>query len=77
MVPQNFVKFYFFFIFAYPEIFRTGYFHDKTKIFKENLRVDHYLLLKYCRKQCTLLPPPTWAKSLTKFYPTMQDFDVF
>ena len=26
----------------------TGYFHEKTKIFKENLRVDHYLLLKYC-----------------------------
>ena len=24
----------------------TGYFHVKTKIFKENLRVD-YLLLKY------------------------------
>ena len=24
----------------------TGYFHDKTKISKENLRVDYYLLLK-------------------------------
>ena len=24
----------------------TGYFHDKTKISKENLRVDFYLLLK-------------------------------
>ena len=25
----------------------TGYFHVKTKIFKENLRVDYYLVLKY------------------------------
>ena len=25
----------------------TGYFHVKTKISKENLRVDCYLLLKY------------------------------
>ena len=24
----------------------TGYFHDKTKISKENLRVDYYLQLK-------------------------------
>ena len=23
----------------------TGYFHDKSKIFNENLRVDYYLLL--------------------------------
>ena len=29
----------------------TGYFQDKTKILKENLRVDYYLLLKYCRRQ--------------------------
>ena len=44
----------------------TGYFHDKTKIFKENLRADYYLLLnlKYCRRQCALLTP-TWTKSLT------------
>ena len=40
----------------------TGYFHDKTKICKENFRVDYYLLLKYCTRQCTLLPP-TWTKS--------------
>ena len=33
----------------------TGCFHDKTIIFKENFRVDCYLLLKYSRKQCTLL----------------------
>ena len=42
----------------------TGYFHDKTKIFKKNLRVDYYLLLKCSKKQCSLLPP-TWTKSLT------------
>ena len=51
----------------------TGCFHDKTKISMENLRLDGYLLLKYRRRQCTLLPP-TWAKSLTKFNPKMQDF---
>ena len=51
----------------------TGCFHDKTTISKENIRLDCYLLLKYCRKQCTLLPP-TWAKSLTKFNLKMQDF---
>ena len=41
-----------------------GYLHDKTKISKENLRVDYYLLLKYCRRQYALLPP-TWTKSPT------------
>ena len=51
----------------------TGSFHDKTIISKENIRLDCYLLLKYCRRQCTLLPP-TWPKSLTKFNPKMQDF---
>ena len=42
----------------------TGYFHDKTKISKENLRVSFHLLLKCCTKQFTLLPP-TWTKSRT------------
>ena len=42
----------------------TGYFRDKTIISKENLRVDYYVLLKCCTRQCTLLPP-TWTKSLT------------
>ena len=42
----------------------TGYFHDKTKVPKENLQVDYHLLLKCCKRQCTLLPP-TWTKSLT------------
>ena len=36
----------------------TGYFHDKTKISKENLRVDYYLLLKCSTRQCALLPLP-------------------
>ena len=51
----------------------TGGFHDKTIIGKKNFRLDCYLLLKYCRRQCSLLPP-TWTKSLTKFNPQMQDF---
>ena len=42
----------------------TGWLYDKTKILKENFRVDYYLLLKYCRRQCALLTP-TWTKSLT------------
>ena len=54
----------------------TGYFHDKTKISQKNLRVDHYLQLKYCRRQCTLLSV-TWAKSLTKFNSEILDFRVF
>ena len=51
----------------------TRCFHDKTIIFKKNIRLDRYLLLKYSRRQCTLLPP-TWAKSHTKFNSKMQDF---
>ena len=50
---------------------KTGYFHHKTKMSKENLRV-YYLLLKYCRRQCALLPP-NWAKSLTVFSTKMQN----
>ena len=50
----------------------TGCFHDKKIISKKNIRLDCYLLLKYCRRQCTLLPP-IWAKSLKKFNPKMQD----
>ena len=36
----------------------TGYFYDKTKISKENFRVDYYLPLKYCRRLllCFSLP---------------------
>ena len=51
----------------------TSYFHDKTKIYKENLGVDYYLLLIYCTRQCTLLSH-TWAKRLTKFNTKMLDF---
>ena len=29
----------------------TGCFYDKAKISKESIRVDCYLMLKYCRKQ--------------------------
>ena len=51
----------------------TGYFNDKTKIYKENLRVDYYLQLKLCRRKCILLPP-TCAKSFSKFNTKIQDF---
>ena len=51
----------------------TGCIQDKTIISNENNRLDCYLLLKYCIRQCTLFPP-TWAKSLTKFNLKMQDF---
>ena len=51
----------------------TGYFHDKTKVSEENLRVDYYLLLKCCQRQCTLLLP-TWISHLQlKFNSKMQD----
>ena len=52
----------------------TAYSYDKTKISKENLRVNYYLLLKHCTRQCTLLSPIR-AKSLTKFNPKMPDFN--
>ena len=42
----------------------TGTRHAKTKISKENLQEDYYLLLKYCRRQGALLLP-TRTKSLT------------
>ena len=45
--------------------FTTGYFYDKTKISKENLGLDYYLLLKYWTRQGTL--NLNWDKSLTKF----------
>ena len=51
----------------------TGCFYDKTIISKKNILLDCCLLLKYCRRLYTLLPP-AWAKSLTKFNPKMQDF---
>ena len=36
---------------------RTGYFQKKTKIFKKNLRLDHYLLLKISQKVMYLVSP--------------------
>ena len=51
----------------------TGCFHDLIIISKKIFDRIVYLLLKYCRRQCTLFPP-SWAKSLTKFNPKMQDF---
>ena len=48
-------------------------FMTKQESLQEDLRVDYYLLLKYCRRQCILLPT-TWAKSLTEFNAKMQDF---
>ena len=38
-------------------------FMTKQKSFKENLRVDYHLLLRYCRRQCAILSP-TSTKSL-------------
>ena len=40
---------------------------------KENLRVDYYLLLKYCRRQCALLPLHGLNHLQLKFYTVMQD----
>ena len=48
----------------------TGCFYDKTIISMKNYRVDWYSLLKYCRRQCTLLSL-TWTNSLN---PKMQGF---
>ena len=53
----------------------TGYFHDKTKISKKNLRVDYYLLLKCSKKQCTLLPLPGPNHLQLKFNKRMQDVE--
>ena len=51
----------------------AGCFYDKTKISKENLRLD--LLLKYCRRQRTLLLS-TWAKLLANFNPKCELLNV-
>ena len=45
-----------------------GYFHDKTIISEEYVSVEYYLLLKYCRRQCTLLSP-IWANHLQNLKP--------
>ena len=51
----------------------TGYFHDKTKISKENLLVGFHLLLKCCTRQCTLLPLPGPNHAQLNFNTKMQD----
>ena len=46
----------------------TGYVYDKTKIAKENFRVDYYLLLNYCtigNVPCFALPGPNHQQNLT------------
>ena len=53
----------------------TGCFHDKIIISNENLRADCYLLLKYCRKQCTL-HPHTWTTHQGNFC-TCHDTNLF
>ena len=50
-------------------------FMTTQKSLNGDLRVDYYLLLKYCKRQRISLPP-TWAKSLTKFNTKMQDFQL-
>ena len=55
----------------------TGCFYEKTIISKENFRLDCYLVLKYCRRQCTLLFP-TWAKFyLQNLTPKCKILNVF
>ena len=51
----------------------TGYFHGKTKISKENLRVVFHLLLKCCTRQCTLLTLPGPNHVQLNFNIEMQD----
>ena len=43
----------------------TGYFYDKTKISKENLRLDYCLLLRYCSRQGTLLSAYPYPGQIT------------
>ena len=55
----------------------TNYCHDKTKISKENLRVDYYLLLKCCKRQFTLLPLPGPDHLQLKLTPKSKMLNVF
>ena len=50
----------------------TGYFYGKTKIFKANLWVDYYLLLKVLHETMYL----TWAKS-QNLIPKCTNLNVF
>ena len=51
----------------------TGYFHDKTKISKENLRVDYYLLLNVARNNSPYFSLPGPNHLQLKFNTRMQD----
>ena len=54
----------------------TGCFHDKTIISKKNIRLDCYLLLKYCWRRCTLLPLP-WPNYSQNLTPKCKILNVF
>ena len=54
----------------------TGCFYHKTIIFKENFQVDCYSQLKYCRRQCALLPLPE-PSHLQNLTPKCKIFNVF
>ena len=47
----------------------TGNFYKKSKISKANLRVDYYVVQKYCTRQCTLLPPKPRPNNLQNSTP--------
>ena len=54
----------------------TGCFHDKTIISKESIRLDCYLLVKYYRRKCTLLPLP-WPNHSQNLTPKCKVLNVF
>ena len=43
----------------------TDHFHDKTKISKEDLRVDYFIIFWKILQEAMHLTSPNWAKSLT------------
>ena len=53
--------------------FMNDYVHDKTKISEQNFRVDSNLLLKYCKRQGTLLSLPGPNHLQLKFNTKLQD----
>ena len=56
----------------------TGCFHDKTIISKESIRRDCFLLLIYCRRQCTVLYfPLPWPNHSQNLTPTCKILNVF
>ena len=52
----------------------TGYFQDKTKIFEANLLSGLLFTTYNLLHDAMYRTPPTWANSLTKFNPKMQNF---